>query len=100
MSLSYHPLILVDVSVHAVAVHRGHALSVQPISLRHGSELVRRPVAIEPVTGLLILNQPIAPPDGAAPWSDRSRIHVLASSLASTPTCKKELHLHINVKNQ
>jgi hypothetical protein len=62
MSLSYHPLILVDVSVHAVAVHRGHALSVQPISLRHGSELVRRPVAIEPVTGLLILNQPIAPP--------------------------------------
>jgi hypothetical protein len=33
MSLSYHPLRLVDVSVHAVAVHRGLALLVQSILL-------------------------------------------------------------------
>jgi hypothetical protein len=62
MSLSYHPLRLVDVSVLAVAVHRGLALPVQPVPLRHDSKLVGRPVAVEPVLGLLILNQPIDPP--------------------------------------
>jgi hypothetical protein len=96
MSISYHPLRLADVSVRAIAVHSGLALSVQPAPLRHGSELVRHPVAIE----LLILNQPIDPPhEGAAPWSDRSRGPGWASSLASTPACKKELHLHVKVKN-
>jgi hypothetical protein len=58
MSISYHPLRLADVSIRAIAVHSGLALSVQPAPLRHGSELVRHPVAIE----LLILNQPIDPP--------------------------------------
>jgi hypothetical protein len=33
MSLSYHPLRLADVSVHAVAVHRGLALSVCAVLL-------------------------------------------------------------------
>jgi hypothetical protein len=33
MSFSYHPLRLVDVSVRAVAVHRGLALLVHPIPL-------------------------------------------------------------------
>jgi hypothetical protein len=56
MSLSYHPLCLADVSVRAVAVHRGLALPVHPVPLRHGSELVGRPVAAKPVPGLLILN--------------------------------------------
>jgi hypothetical protein len=97
MSLSYHPLRLVDVSVLAVAVHRGLALPVQPVPLRHDSKLVGRPVAVEPVLGLLILNQPIDPPlEGVAPWSDRSR----GPGWASTPTCRKELHLHVKVKNQ
>jgi hypothetical protein len=100
MSLSYHPLHLMDVSVHAVAVHRGLALPVHPVPLRHGSELIRRPVAAEPVLGLLILNQPIDPLEGAAPWSDRSRGPGRSSSFASTPACKKELHLHVKVKNQ
>jgi hypothetical protein len=67
MSLSYHPLHLADVSIRAVAMHRGIALLVQPIRLRHGSELVGRSVAVEPVLGLLILNQPIDPPECANP---------------------------------
>jgi hypothetical protein len=61
MSLSYHPLRLVDVSVLAVAVHRGLALPVQLVPLRHDSKLAGRPVAVEPVLGLMILNQPIDP---------------------------------------
>jgi hypothetical protein len=56
MSLSYHPLHLVDVPVRVVAVHQGLAL---PVLFRHGSELVRRPVVVEPVPNLLILNQPV-----------------------------------------
>jgi hypothetical protein len=59
MSLSYHPLRLADVSIHAVAVHQGLAL---PVLLCHGSELIGHLVAIEPIPGLLILNQPIDPP--------------------------------------
>jgi hypothetical protein len=62
MSLSYHPLRLADVSIRAVAVHQELALPVQSVLLQHGPELVGRPVAIEPVPGLLILNQPIDPP--------------------------------------
>jgi hypothetical protein len=56
MSLSYHPLRLVDVSVHAIVVHLGLSLPVQPVPLRHGSEVVGRPVVAELVPGLLILN--------------------------------------------
>jgi hypothetical protein len=33
MSLSYHPLHLVDVSIRVVAVHRGLALLVLPVLL-------------------------------------------------------------------
>jgi hypothetical protein len=62
ISLSYHPLRLADVSIRAVAVHRGLALSVHPILLQHGSELVGRQVAVESVPGLRILSQPIDPP--------------------------------------
>jgi hypothetical protein len=62
MSLSYHPLRLVDVSVHAIVVHLGLSLPVQPVPLRHGSEVVGRPVVAELVPGLLILNQPTDPP--------------------------------------
>jgi hypothetical protein len=62
MSLSYHPLCLADVCIYAIVVHRGLALSVHPVLLRHGSKLVIRLVAAEPVLGLLILNQPIDPP--------------------------------------
>jgi hypothetical protein len=62
MSLSYHPLHYADLSIHVIAAHRGLALPVQPVSLRHSSELVGCPVAAEPVPGLLILNQPIDPP--------------------------------------
>jgi hypothetical protein len=100
MSLSYHPLRLADMSVCAIEMHRGLALLVLLVMLRHGSELVERPVALEPVPGLQILNQPIDPPEGAAPWSDRSRGPGWASSPASTPACIKELHLHVKVKNQ
>jgi hypothetical protein len=100
MSLSYHPLCLADVSVHAIAVHRWLALQIHPVPLRHDSKLIRHPVATEPVPGLLILNQPIDPSEGAAPWSDRSRGPEWASSPASTHACKKELHLHVKVKNQ
>jgi hypothetical protein len=64
MSLSYHPLHLANMSIRAVAVHRELAL---PIPLRHDTEFIERPVAAEPVPGLLILNQPIDPPEGAAP---------------------------------
>jgi hypothetical protein len=59
MSLSYHPLRLVDVSVHTVAVHRLLAHSVLPAPLRHDSKLVGRPQVAEPVPGLQILHQPI-----------------------------------------
>jgi hypothetical protein len=54
MSLSYHHLHLADSSIRIVAVYRGLALH---IPLRHGSKFVRRPVAIEPVLGLLVLGQ-------------------------------------------
>jgi hypothetical protein len=67
MSLSYHSLCLADVSKYTVAVHRGLALSVHPVPLRHGSELIGRPLLTEPVLGLQRLNQPIDPPEGAAP---------------------------------
>jgi hypothetical protein len=62
MSLSYHPLRFADVSIHVVAVHRLVAQLVLPVLLRHGSKLVRRPPAAEPVLGLQILNQPINRP--------------------------------------
>jgi hypothetical protein len=61
MSLSYHPLRLAGVFIHIVAVHRGLAPPVQPVPLRHGSELIGHPVATKSVTCLLILNQPITP---------------------------------------
>jgi hypothetical protein len=73
MSLSYHPLRLVDVSIRAIVVHQGLALLVHAVPLWHGSKLIGRPVVAEPVPGLQILNQPIDPAEGAAPWSDRSR---------------------------
>jgi hypothetical protein len=100
MSLSYHPLHLADVSVRTVAVNRGLAMQVRPILLRHGSELVGCLVATEPVPSLRILNQPIDPPEGAAPWSNRSCEPWWASSPASTHVWKKELHLHAKVENQ
>jgi mRNA-degrading endonuclease toxin of MazEF toxin-antitoxin module len=59
MSLSYHPLHLADVSVRVIAVHRGLALLVCPVLLRHGSELDGHPVAVELVPGLQRLNQQI-----------------------------------------
>jgi hypothetical protein len=62
MSLPYHPLHLADLSNHAIVVHRGLALSVCPVLLLHGSELIRRPVLAEPVPSLQRLNQPIDPP--------------------------------------
>jgi hypothetical protein len=62
MSLSYHPLRLADVSIHAVVMHRGLPLLIHPVKLRHGSELIGHPVAAELVPGLLILNQLIDPP--------------------------------------
>jgi hypothetical protein len=49
MSLSYHPLRLADMSIHAIAVHQGLALPVLQIALRHGSELIGRLVTPEPV---------------------------------------------------
>jgi hypothetical protein len=61
MSLSYHPLHLVDVSVCTIAVHRGFALLVRYVLLQHGSKLVGCPVAAEPVPSLRRLNQPIDP---------------------------------------
>jgi hypothetical protein len=97
MSLSYHPLCPVDVSVRVAAVHWGLAL---PVPLRHDPELIGHPVAVEPVPCLLILNQPIDSLKGAALWSDRSRGPRWASSLTSTRVCKKELYLHVEVKNQ
>jgi hypothetical protein len=72
MSLSYHPLRLVDVSIHAIVMHRGLALSIQLVLLRHDFELIGCPIAVEPVIGLLVVNQPIDPPEGATPWLDRS----------------------------
>jgi hypothetical protein len=62
MSLPYHPLHLADLSNHAIVVHRGLALSVCPVLLLHGSELIRRPILAEPVPSLQRLNQPIDPP--------------------------------------
>jgi hypothetical protein len=67
MSLSYHPLHLTDMSVYAIAVHRGLALLILLVLLQHGSELVGRLVAAKPVPSLRILNQLIDPPKGAAP---------------------------------
>jgi hypothetical protein len=55
MSLSYHPLCLADVFVHAVVVHRLLARPIPSVSLRHGSKLTGRP-------GLQILHQPIDVP--------------------------------------
>jgi hypothetical protein len=52
MSLSFHPLHLANVSVHALVVHRGLALPVHPVPLRLDSELVGRPVVAEPLPGL------------------------------------------------
>jgi hypothetical protein len=60
MSLSYHLLRLVDVSIHVVAVHRVLACSVLP--LRHNSKLAGRSVAAELFPDLRVLNQPIDPP--------------------------------------
>jgi hypothetical protein len=62
MSLSYHPLRLADMCVHAIAVHRLLAHPVLPILLRHGSKFIRRPLVAQPVPGLRILNQPIDRP--------------------------------------
>jgi hypothetical protein len=62
MSLYYHSLCLVDVSIRAIVVHRGLALPVLLVPLRHGSKLIGRQVAAEPVLGLWILNQPIDQP--------------------------------------
>jgi hypothetical protein len=56
MSLSYHPLCLVDVSICAIVVYRLLAQLILPISLRHDSKLVRRPPSVELVPDLLILN--------------------------------------------
>jgi hypothetical protein len=58
MSLSYHPLHLVDMFVYAVVVHRGLALPICLVPLRHGSEPVERPVAAELVPGFWRHNQP------------------------------------------
>jgi hypothetical protein len=52
MSLSYHPLRLVDISIRAVVVHQGLPLPVLLVLLRHSSELMGRPVAKEPVPSL------------------------------------------------
>jgi hypothetical protein len=57
MSLSYHPLCLVDVSIRAIAVHRLLGHLVLPVSLRHGSKLVGCPKATEPLPSLRILYQ-------------------------------------------
>jgi hypothetical protein len=100
MSLSYHPLCVADMSVRAIAVHQGLALPVLLVPLSHDSEFVTRLVAAEPVPSFRILNQPIDPAECTAPWSDRSRGPGWASSPASTLACKKELHLHVKVKNQ
>jgi hypothetical protein len=40
MSLSYHPLHLVNVSVHAIVVHRGLTRLILPVLLQHNSKLV------------------------------------------------------------
>jgi hypothetical protein len=100
MSLSYHPPCLADVSISAVAVHRGLALPVLTVPVQHDSKLIGCPVVAEPAPGILILNQPINPPGGGGPWLDRPCGPGSASSPASTPACKKELHLHVKVKNQ
>jgi hypothetical protein len=62
MSFSYHPLRLTDVSVRVVEVHQLLAHPVLPVSLRHSSKLVRRPIATEPVPDLWIIHQPIDVP--------------------------------------
>jgi hypothetical protein len=62
MSLFYHPLRLADESVHVIAVHRLIAQPVLSVPLQHGSKLIRRSPAAEPVPGLQILNQPIDRP--------------------------------------
>jgi hypothetical protein len=61
MSLSYHHLCLADGVRQRRSGAPRLALPVLPVPLRHGSELVKRLVAIEPIPDLLILNQPIDP---------------------------------------
>jgi hypothetical protein len=55
ISLSYHPLHLVDVSVCVVVVHQLLAHPVLPVL---NSKLVKRPIVVEPIPGLRILHQP------------------------------------------
>jgi hypothetical protein len=62
MSLAYYPLRLADMSVRDIAVHRGLALLVHPVLLRHGSELIRCPVAIELSQAFLFLTNQLTPP--------------------------------------
>jgi hypothetical protein len=62
MSLSYHHLGLVDVSIHAIMVHRLLAQLVLLVPLWHDSKVLGRPPAVESVLGLRILNQPIDRP--------------------------------------
>jgi hypothetical protein len=62
MSLSCHSLCLADVSVCTIAMHRVLAHLVLSDPLKHGSKLVRCPIAVEPVSGLRILHQPIGVP--------------------------------------
>jgi hypothetical protein len=100
MSLSYHHLCLEDVFIHAVAVHRGLSLLVLPVSLQHGSKLIGRPVATEPVLGLWMLNQPIDPPLkvlllGQIDPMDLYGLHLLLQHLRA-----KKIHLHVKLKNQ
>jgi hypothetical protein len=60
--VSYHPLCLADVTVHAIVVHRRLAQPVLPVPLQDGSELHGRPPPAQPVPGLRILDQPIDQP--------------------------------------
>jgi hypothetical protein len=62
MSLSYHPLCLVDVSVHAIEVHNLLAHLVLPVLLQHASKLVGCPPVVETIPCLQILHQPIGVP--------------------------------------
>jgi hypothetical protein len=86
MSLSYHPLHLADVSIHSIVVHRLLAQPVLPVLLRHGSKLVRRPPAVEPVPVLWILHPPIGVPmkvllPGQIDLMDLRRLHLLLQHL-------------------
>jgi hypothetical protein len=112
MSLSYYPLRLADVSICAIAVHRGLALPVHPVPLRHGFELLGRPIAAEPVLRLIILNQSINPTLkvlllGQIDPVDLGELHIplqhmcvkritfacqSKKSINSTPACKIEVN--------